>query len=96
MGSGGYRPGAGRPKGAKNQEKFKNKNESPLQFMLRIMNDPNIYMDLRARMAIAAAPFVHARKGVESMGKKEEQDERAKKAGAGRFKPASPPIKLIK
>jgi len=96
MGSGGYRPGAGRPKGAKNQVKFKNKNETPLEYMLRVMNDPNVYLDMRARMAIAAAPYVHKRKGIESMRKKEEEAERAKKAGSGRFKPSKQPIKLIK
>jgi len=96
MGSGGYRPGSGRPKGAKNQKLFKNNWETPLEFMLRIMNDPAVYLDLRARMAIAAAPYVHARKGAGGSGKKDQQAQAAKVAGSGRFAPASQPVKLVK
>ena len=104
MSSGGYRPGAGRPKGTKNQNKIKInqniqdkivKNETPLEYMLRVMNDPNVDSDMRARMATAAAPYVHKRQGVVSVGKKEEQNERAKKAGAGRFAPGRAPLKLV-
>ncbi|MFH2018842.1 MAG: hypothetical protein ABII98_02515, partial [bacterium] len=35
----------------------------PLTYMLKIMNDPNEDKEARARMAIAAAPYCHPRKG---------------------------------
>jgi phage terminase small subunit len=62
--------------------------------MLRIMRDPNEDKDRRARMAIAAAPFCHARKG-EGSGK-EDKAERARVAGAGKFSPSKPPLSLVK
>jgi hypothetical protein len=47
-------------------------------------------------MAIAAAPFVHARKGEAGTGKKDEKAERAKAAGEGRFRPSAPPtLKVV-
>ena len=67
----------------------------PLAYMLQVMNDPDISKERRDRMAIAAAPFVHDRKG-EGFGKKEEREDRAKKAGAGRFAAGRPPIALVK
>jgi len=70
-------------------------NLTPLDFMLKIMNDPKEPDSRRDRMAIAAAPFVHARKS-EGKGKKEEKNEKAKAAGSGKFSPAKPPFKLIK
>ena len=65
--------------------------ETPLEFMLRIMNDPSQPDEVRARMASAAAPFLHTRKG-EGAGKKEEKNERARTAGAGRFAASAPPV----
>jgi hypothetical protein len=105
MAKGGYRPGAGRPKGAKTKHNkaetvtdinaaAASENLTPLEYMLRIMRDPNEDADRRARMAIAAAPFCHARKG-EGSGK-EDKAERAKQAGSGKFAAGRPPIKLIK
>ena len=38
-----------------------NPDASPLDFMLGLMRDPNVPLDLRLDMAAAAAPFVHAR-----------------------------------
>ena len=67
----------------------------PLAYMLKVMNDPNEDKDLRARMAIAAAPFVHARKG-EGQGKKQDKDDAAKAAGAGKYRPSAPPLKRVK
>jgi len=67
----------------------------PLDYMLKVMNDPNEDKELRARMAIAAAPFVHARKG-EGQGKKQDKDDRAKTAGAGKFKAGTAPLKRVK
>lgn len=68
----------------------------PLEYMLKVMNDPTENPDMRARMAIAAAPFRHARKG-EGVGKKQEREDRAKAAGGGRFAPSAPPsLKVVK
>ena len=68
----------------------------PLEYMLKVMNDPTENPDMRARMAVAAAPYRHARKG-EGVGKKQEREDRAKAAGAGRFAPSAAPIlKMVK
>ena len=113
MSSGGYRPGAGRKLGVKNKnskgktskrvdpladikQDAKAENLSPLEYMLRVMNDPLIEESRRDRMSIAAAPFVHDRAGA-GMGKKDEKDGKAKKAGKGKFAPSSPPnLKVAK
>jgi|SRR5688572_4592780 phage terminase small subunit len=105
MARGGYRPGAGRPrKGEKRSEKVPvqkaneeqadvpvnpTEDRTPLEFMLAVMNDTQQPPNRRDRMAIAAAPFMHPRAG--EAGKKEEQAERAKRAGAGKFAPSAPP-----
>lgn len=70
-------------------------NLTPLDYMLKVMNDKNTDPVRRDRMAVAAAPFVHPRKG-EGAGKKEEKEGRAKAAGAGRFAAGRPPISLVK
>lgn len=67
--AGGKRPGAGRPKGSTNQAtKAKQeailaaiggKAETPLQYMLRVMNDDKAEMPRRDDMARAAAPYIH-------------------------------------
>jgi phage terminase small subunit len=118
MGRGGYRPGAGRPKGAKSKieagehvqpglpdllaalpgdivRDAATKRLSPLEYMLQVMNDPNIDSSRRDRMAVAAAPFIHARKG-EGEAKKKDKDERAKTASYGKFKPSPPPLRMVK
>lgn len=66
--------------------------ETPLEFMLRIMNDPNSPIDLRARMAQAAAPYLHEKieKG-NSKTKKEEKEAAAEEASEGKFAPTSAP-----
>ena len=70
-------------------------NMDPLDYMLKVMNDPDAEPERRDRMAIAAAPFVHPRKG-EGKGKKDERDERAKAAGSGKFAAGRAPISLVK
>jgi len=106
MASGGYRIGAGRPVGAKGKVKIaltekvklgsKAKKLEPLEYMLNVMNDKDVAPDRRDRMAIAAAPFMHTRKG-EGAGKKAERDEKAKTAGQGKFAPSAPPsLKVIR
>lgn len=105
---GGYRPNSGPKKGTKYKKKSaeskkqiidkgggKIGSETPLEYMLRVMNDPNESEERRARMAQAAAPYVHKRQG-EGMGKKEEAEELAKKALSGKFAPGRPPLKVVK
>ena len=67
----------------------------PLDYMLAVMNDQTADKERRDRMAIAAAPFRHARIA-EGKGKKQEKDDKAKTAGAGKFAPGRPPIALVK
>jgi hypothetical protein len=72
---GGYRPGAGRPKKAATavpagrkppvpadiRRQAKRLRVSPLEYMLAVLNDDQAMPERRDRMAIAAAPFVHAK-----------------------------------
>jgi hypothetical protein len=65
-GHGGARKGAGRTKGAKavvTEEAIKRagEGETPLEYMLRIMRDPSEPHDRRDKMALGAAPYVHAK-----------------------------------
>lgn len=113
MPRGGYRPGAGRPKGSKNvknrakkdlksqilndpetpedeKKAIKEGEKTPLRYMLEVMNNAGADPDRRDKMAIQAAPYVHA-KASAGGGKKEEKQNRAKKAGQGRFSPTAPP-----
>jgi hypothetical protein len=67
-------------------------NLDPLTYMLRVMNDPQESDKARKdRMAIAAAPFMHARKG-EGAGKKVDKEDRAKAASAGKYRASAPPV----
>lgn len=119
MARGGYRPGAGRPKGAKSKaapkDDLKKKQGAldlgdeqddgadaegklePLDYMLEIMRDKKMAPELRARMAVAAAPFIHTRRGEEKpKGKKEEKGDRAKDVGSGKFAAGAPPkLKVV-
>lgn len=63
---GGKRPGAGRPKGAKQvvtEEAIRKagEGETPLEYMLRVMRDDTIEDERRDKMAIGAASYVHPR-----------------------------------
>lgn len=100
MPRGGFRPGAGRPKKNKQDrttEETHDENPSelspvadtPLEYMLAVLRDPTASADRKDRLAIAAAPFMHPKKG--ESGKKEERASAAKKASSGRFAPAAPP-----
>lgn len=104
MARGGFRPGSGRPKKDTKSIKAEPKvpqattepeNLDPLTYMLKVMNDPAADKGRRDRMAVAAAPFVHGRKG-EGQGKKDERADKAKIAGAGRFAASHPPLKVVK
>lgn len=71
-GHGGKRKGAGKPRGAKTevtQEAIRRAGagETPLEYMLRIMRDERQADDRRDKMAVGAAPYMHA-KAVEVSG----------------------------
>lgn len=64
--NGGKRAGAGRPKGAKTlitEEAIKRAGdgETPLEYMLRVMRSEDEPTDRRDKMAIGAAPYMHAK-----------------------------------
>ncbi len=97
MARGGYRPGAGRPKTAKVQTTIEVRREAnkakmtPLEYMLSVMNDGEAEDGRRDRMAVAAAPYVHAKADEAKIGKKEERQQAAEKVAAGKFAPRSGP-----
>jgi hypothetical protein len=109
MARGGYRPNSGKPKKTATKRQAtdaakvpadikaeaKAAKMTPLEYMIRVMNDDTVDDARRDRMAIAAAPFVHSRKG-EGAGKKDERASRAKDAASGKFSPAAPPVKVVK
>lgn len=95
MPRGGYRPGAGRPKGGGGGKvkpapavkapklpgsTMKEAKTLPLAYMLEVMNDPEADAARRDRMAIAAAPFMHNR--VEFMKNRGDLEPQGKKAEA--------------
>jgi hypothetical protein len=64
MSRGGFRVGAGRPKGSRDLPLAKGmptreSGEMPLDYCLRIMRDPNIDPARRDRMAQVALPYCH-------------------------------------
>jgi len=105
MARGGFRVGAGRPKGSKGKTAKSKRTThttraagtgtmTPLEFMLAVMRDPKQDRELRTRMAVAAAPYIHTRAG-EGKGKKNDQADKAKKAGAGKFAQGKAPLKVV-
>ena len=96
--SGGLRPGAGR----KPAEAVKLSipvpiaenlaHKDPKVFLLALMNDLEADVKLRADAAKALMPFMHAK--VEA-GVKDAKAEAAKKAGAGKFGAAAPPLRIV-
>lgn len=107
MASGGFRPGAGRPKGAKTpkakpvkvaadiKRAARQSGMSPLDYMLTVMNDRDSDSERRDRMAIAAAPYVHARASDAAGGKKEQQQEEAERLSReGKFATPAPPPRI--
>jgi hypothetical protein len=91
MASGGFRAGAGRPKGAtapkakpikvaKDIKKAaRQSGMSPLDYMLTVMNDEEADGERRDRMAVAAAPYVHAKASDAAGGKKEQAQAEAER-----------------
>lgn len=100
MARGGFRPGAGRPKGSTTsadtpksvKREARKAGMTPLEYMLDVMNDAEAEDGRRDRMAIAAAPFVHARAEAVAEGKKAQRQANAEKsASGGRFAAPSGP-----
>ena len=89
MARGGYRAGAGRPRGAASaklskkdvkaiKKSAKLSEMTPLEYMLAVMNSTEADDERRDRMAIAAAPYVHEKAADKKLGKKEKMLEEAK------------------
>jgi len=78
MSRGGHRIGAGRPAGSKTGAKGlePDRGTDPLSYMLSVMRDVSVAPLRRDKMAVAAAPFCHAR-AVE-VGKKQAAEENAR------------------
>ena len=103
MARGGARPGAGRPRkeagrvpavkneAAANRPRKSLGGKTPLEYMLSVMNDDDQEPTRRDRMAMAAAPYVHARASDVAPGKKEQKQEAAEKVAAGKFAPRGGP-----
>jgi|GEM_PF-1833637 len=69
---------------------------TPLDYMIRIMNDSTADTETRLRAASLAAPYLHPRAG-DGPGKKEDAKERAKRAASGIFAPGKPPkLEVVK
>lgn len=65
----------------------------PLEFLLSVMDSPDVEPNLRVRAAIAAAQYKH--KKVHDGGKKDEQERAAQAAGEGKFSPAPAPLRVV-
>lgn len=76
MARGGFRPGAGRPRGSRAAGGAASAHPTgprtgaagpadPLAYLLAVMNDPEADPARRDRAAIAALPYLHARPGAE-------------------------------
>lgn len=101
MPRGGHRPGAGRPRkhpkpapevqkeSAQSLPLQVSATTQPLDYMLAVMRDANSDPEMRARMAVAAAPYVHPKMG--EQGKKEQKNEAARKL-ASRFGARPAPV----
>ena len=69
-------------------------NLTPLEYALRVMNDPREAKERRDRLCVAAMPFVHVKKG--EGGKREAAAEKAEKLSTGKFAAAPPPLRAVK
>lgn len=67
---------------------MKDRYDSPLALLEDVMNNPKAPKGIRYQAAKDALPYKHAR--VEG-GKKQEKDEKAKRAGKGKFQPGNRP-----
>jgi phage terminase small subunit len=69
-------------------------NFTPLEYALYVMNDPSAPREQRDRLAIAAMPFVHTKKG--EGGKRDQIAENADKAATGKFGAIAQPLRAVK
>ncbi len=93
-GRGGARPGAGRPKRAQQILPI-SAGESPLVFLLQVMNNQAAELKLRIEAARAALPYMHQKGGV--LGKKDATKEAARRLSGGRFSPGiAPGLSLVR
>lgn len=67
--------------------------QTPLAYMLSVMNDPDAELGRKDRLAVAAAPYMHPKMG--ESGKKDAKADAAKAASGGRFAAAPTPLKLV-
>lgn len=92
MAKGGFRFGAGRPRGARRRPRESAKvipldirraarklNQTPLEYALGVMDDPGADPARRDRMCAVAMPFVHP-KATEPPGKKKRADAQSEHA----------------
>ena len=96
MARGGFRPGAGRPKGAKGKPKpimedvipsdvaraAARDGMTPLEYALKVMNNADADQARRDRMCAVAMPFCHPRVADARVGKKDAKEEAATAAVA--------------
>lgn len=90
--SGGARPGAGR-KPAPKVPPTPQGDVDMLQMLQNVALGKIEATPLQVRAAVAAVQYTHTKRG--DGGKKEEREEAAKRAGAGKFGPATAPLKLV-
>ena len=86
MPQGGWRPGAGRPKGSRTARlpapsATEADGLSPLGFMLKVVADESQPIEVRLRAAAVAAPYVHAK--AEAPSAKARREEAAETAERG-------------
>lgn len=70
------------------------KKQTPLEYMLSVLNDPTVEDNRRDRMAAAAAPYLHPKANVDK-NKKEHANDRAAEAGKGKFATGRAPKVVI-
>lgn len=92
-GGGGARPGAGRKPEPEVIVEHIDEKDDPKAFLLNMMNDSAIDVKLRLDAAKTLMPFFHVKLG--EGGKREAKETAAKKAGAGKFSAAPPPLKVV-
>lgn len=108
MPRGGSRPGSGRPRkeagkapnirdeADANRPRPSLEGQTPLEYMLAVMNDPDQDGLRRDKMAMAAAPYVHARAAEVAPGKKEQKLAEAERVAGGKFAPRGGPRLAVK
>lgn len=70
-------------------------NQTPLEYMLSVINDPTAPNQRRDRMAIEAAKYFHQVPKEEKLGVKDKQAIAAEEAATGTYAPQEAPVKLV-